>query len=49
MADFEDALVAALAESSRCDWVISRNIADFAGSPVPALTPEELLAQIRRR
>ena len=46
MPDFEDAVVAALAESCGCDYVASRNAADFASSPVPALTPEELLAQL---
>jgi len=46
MPDFEDAVVAALAESSNCDCVASRNATDFDDSPVPALTPEELLAQL---
>ena len=41
--DFEDAVVAALAEGARCDYIASRNVSDFAGSPVPAMTPEELL------
>ena len=41
--DFEDGVVAALAESSHCDYVASRNTADFTKSPVPTLTPEELL------
>jgi len=45
--DFEDAVVAALAEAARCDYVISRNVTDFDGGPVPALTPEEFLAQVR--
>ncbi len=43
MADFEDAVVAALAESARCRYVITRNVSDFDHSPVPALTPEEFL------
>jgi predicted nucleic acid-binding protein len=42
--DFEDAVVAALAEAARCDYVATRNVTDYRGSPVPALTPEELLA-----
>ncbi len=48
VADFEDAVVAALAESARCDYVISRNVAGFNDSPVPALTPEEFLVRIGR-
>jgi predicted nucleic acid-binding protein len=43
-ADFEDAVVAGVAEAARCDYVITRNVADFAGSPVPAITPADFLA-----
>jgi predicted nucleic acid-binding protein len=42
--DFEDAVVAALAESAKCRFIISRNVSDFEHSPVRALTPEEFLA-----
>ena len=42
--DFEDAVVAAAAESSCCEFIITRNIKDFSGSPVLALTPGEYLA-----
>ncbi|MDZ7841673.1 MAG: PIN domain-containing protein [Gammaproteobacteria bacterium] len=44
--DFEDAVVAAAAESSGCQAVITRNVKDFAHSPVPAMTPEEYLLSI---
>ena len=43
MGDFEDAVVAASAESAHCDVVLTRNLSDFAKSPVPALSPEEAL------
>jgi hypothetical protein len=43
--DFEDAVVASAAEASGCDLVVTRNVADFRGSPVPAVTPEELLSR----
>lgn len=43
MNDFEDAVVAAAAEKIRCDWIVSRNVDDFAKAPVPAVTPLELL------
>ena len=46
MKDFEDAVVAAIAESAGCRYVITRNATDFGVSPVPALTPEELLAEL---
>ena len=42
--DFEDAVVAAAAEATRCDVILTRNLPDFAGSPVPAIAPEEFLA-----
>ncbi len=41
--DFEDAVVAAAAESAGCARIVTRNVGDFRGSPVPALTPEEYL------
>jgi len=43
IADFEDGVVAALAEATKCDYVVTRNVADFAGSPVPPLTPTDFL------
>jgi predicted nucleic acid-binding protein len=44
MTDFEDAVVAAIAESSGCTVIITRNVTDFKKSPIPAVTPEEFLA-----
>lgn len=44
MSDFEDAVVASAAEASECDVIISRNVADFEGSPIQAMTPTEFLA-----
>lgn len=41
--DFEDAVVAVLAESSGCDYIVTRNVPDFANSPVLAITPEEFV------
>ena len=42
--DFEDSVVAAMAQASACDYIVTRNVQDFAGSPVPALTPADFLA-----
>jgi predicted nucleic acid-binding protein len=39
--DFEDAVLAALAEREKCDAIITRNITDFASSPVSAVTPKD--------
>jgi predicted nucleic acid-binding protein len=41
--DFEDAALASAAEAAGCEMIITRNLADFASSPVPAVTPEEFL------
>lgn len=44
--DFEDAVVAAAAESGNCQAIVTRNVKDFAHSPVTALTPEEYLLSV---
>lgn len=44
MPDFEDAVVAASAAG--CQFIVTRNVADFAGSPVPAITPTALLGKL---
>lgn len=41
--DFEDAIVTVLAEISNCDYIITRNIADFEHSQIPVLTPEQFV------
>jgi predicted nucleic acid-binding protein len=46
MSDFEDAVVAAIAESAGCAAIITRNITDFNGAPVSTLTPEEFIAEL---
>lgn len=43
--DFEDAVVDAVAERNRASYILTRNVKDFAGSSVPAITPTEFLAQ----
>jgi predicted nucleic acid-binding protein len=47
--DFEDATVAATAKSSRSEFIITRDIAGFAGSPVPAITPANFLGQFQAK
>lgn len=42
--DFEDAVVAAIAQATACDYIIARNLADYAGSPAPAISPADFLA-----
>ena len=43
ISDFEDGVVASLAELTGCDLIVTRNISDFKKSPVKSLTPEEFL------
>lgn len=43
MADFEDAVVDAVAERNSANYILTRNIKDFAGSAVPAITPTDFL------
>ncbi len=44
--DFEDTVVAAIAEATASDYIVTRNVDDFAGSPVPAIAPLEFLEAI---
>jgi predicted nucleic acid-binding protein len=46
MADYEDAVLALCAKRYKADYIVTRNLADFKGSPVEALSPEELLRSI---
>lgn len=41
--DFEDAVVAVTAETTGSAYVVTRNLDDFANSPIPAITPADLL------
>lgn len=43
LTDLEDAVVASLAQSANCDYIVTRNVPDFTGSPVPAVTPTHFL------
>jgi predicted nucleic acid-binding protein len=43
MPDFEDALQAAAAMACGAQVIATRNVRDFKGSPVPAMTPEAFL------
>lgn len=43
MSDYEDALLACCARQWRCDYIVTRNMKDFANSPVPAILPDDFL------
>ena len=46
MADFEDAMQVAAARACGARHIVTRNVRDFARSPVPAMTPREALDQL---
>lgn len=43
MPDFKDAVVDAVAERNGASYILTRNIKDFSGSIVPAITPTAFL------
>ena len=43
MPDFEDAVVDAAAERSGANCILTRNIKDFTGSFIPAITPTDFI------
>ncbi|THG35969.1 MULTISPECIES: type II toxin-antitoxin system VapC family toxin [Adlercreutzia] len=47
--DLEDCLVARCAEKIGADYIITRNVRDFAQSRVEAITPEELFARLEQQ
>jgi predicted nucleic acid-binding protein len=44
VADFEDAVTAAAARGSECEYIVTRDPKGFRGSPVRVLAPEAALA-----
>jgi len=48
MTDFEDAVQAVAAEIAGLDFIVTRNVRDFRHSPVPFVSPEELLKKIEQ-
>ena len=44
--DFEDAVVAAVAQREKADYIITRNKGDFLKSVIPAITPDEFINKI---
>jgi predicted nucleic acid-binding protein len=46
--DFEDNLHITCAVEARLDAIVTRNAIDFVGSPIPVLTPAELLGLLAK-
>lgn len=47
MPDLEDAMQTAAAVACSADRIVTRNTGDFRKSPIPAVTPAELLKELR--
>jgi predicted nucleic acid-binding protein len=47
MPDYEDALQAHCAKRHKMDCIVTRNINHFAGSPVPAVSPDAFLKKLK--
>jgi hypothetical protein len=45
MPDYEDTLQTAAAVACGAQMIITRNVRDFKGSPVPAMTPDDFVRQ----
>ena len=45
--DFEDALMAVCAKRVKADCIITRNVRDYTGSPVPAMLPEDFIKKFQ--
>lgn len=43
--DFEDAVQIETAREARCSLIVTRNLRDFAASPIPAIDPASYMAQ----
>lgn len=43
MADFEDAMQVAAARACGARHIVTRNVRDYARSPIPAMSPQEVL------
>lgn len=46
LGDFEDAAVAVVPKATASAFIITRNVGDFAGSPVLAVSPADFLSQL---
>jgi predicted nucleic acid-binding protein len=46
MSDYEDALLAYCGKRHKVDWIITRDLKHYEGSPVKAVEPKEILMRI---
>lgn len=43
MEDYEDAVIAKIAQREKADYIVTRNAVDFKNSPIPAITPTDFI------
>ena len=41
--DYEDAVIASVAERTGCEYIVTRNLRDYSNSAVPAISPGEFI------
>ena len=46
MNDFEDAMQVAAARSGGARFIVTRNLRDYEASPIPAISPQEMLMEL---
>jgi len=46
MSDYEDALLAHCGKRHKVDWIVTRNLQHYQGSPVQAVAPEEIVRRL---
>lgn len=47
MTDFEDAMQVAAARACKARYIVTRNVRDYRLSPIPAITPQEAVSDLR--
>lgn len=47
--DFEDCVQSECAAEFSADYIVTRNVKDFAASVVPAITPDDFLAAVKEK
>ena len=48
VSDYEDALMVETALSNKMDYIVTRNIKDYAKAEIPVLSPKDFLKQIEK-
>jgi predicted nucleic acid-binding protein len=46
MKDFEDAMQVAAARACGAEHIVTRNVRDYRGSPIPAISPQRAVAEL---